>query len=289
MIKYDIIIIGSGVAGLTAGMYSARAKKSVLIIEENFLGGTTATLENIENYPGFMKINGFDLIQNMVNQCISLGVQIEFCSIKNINYDKNIVNCDKNMFEYKSLIIASGTSPVKLNLKNEDYFKFKGLSYCAVCDASLYKNKRVIVVTKNLSAEHAIDYLSNLTNDLTILDLSNNYQNENLKVFHDVKIVDLIGEDRLNAVKFISQGNEITLECDGLFVELGKQTNLKLFKDNLETSYNFLVTDENMHTIIPNVFVAGDIRKKNLRQIVTACSDGAIASTEAIKYLNSIH
>ena len=289
MIKYDIIIIGSGVAGLTAGMYSARAKKSVLIIEENFLGGTTATLENIENYPGFMKINGFDLIQNMVNQCISLGVQIEFCSIKNINYDKNIVNCDKNMFEYKSLIIASGTSPVKLNLKNEDYFKFKGLSYCTVCDGSLYKNKRVIVVTKNLSAEHAINYLSNLTNDLTILDLSNNYQNENLKVFHDVKIVDLIGEDRLNAVKFISQGNEITLECDGLFVELGKQTNLKLFKDNLETSYNFLVTDENMHTIIPNVFVAGDIRKKNLRQIVTACSDGAIASTEAIKYLNSIH
>lgn len=289
MIKYDIIIIGSGVAGLTAGMYSARAKKSVLIIEENFLGGTTATLENIENYPGFMKINGFDLIQNMVNQCISLGVQIEFCSIKNINYDKNIVNCDKNMFEYKSLIIASGTSPVKLNLKNEDYFKFKGLSYCAVCGGSLYKNKRVIVVTKNLSAEHAIDYLSNLTNDLTILDLSNNYQNENLKVFHDVKILDLIGEDRLNAVKFISQGNEITLECDGLFVELGKQTNLKLFKDNLETSYNFLVTDENMHTIIPNVFVAGDIRKKNLRQIVTACSDGAIASTEAIKYLNSIH
>ena len=236
-----------------------------------------------------MKINGFDLIQNMVNQCISLGVQIEFCSIKNINYDKNIVNCDKNMFEYKSLIIASGTSPVKLNLKNEDYFKFKGLSYCAVCDGSLYKNKRVIVVTKNLSAEHAIDYLSNLTNDLTILDLSNNYQNENLKVFHDVKIVDLIGEDRLNAVKFISQGNEITLKCDGLFVELGKQSNLKLFKDNLETSYNFLVTDENMHTIIPNVFVAGDIRKKNLRQIVTACSDGAIASTEAIKYLNSIH
>ena len=283
---FDVVIIGSGVAGMTAGIYSARSNKSVLIIEDGVLGGTTATLLDINNFPSYVSVDGIDLVQNMQKQCMQFGVQFEFESIESIDFDKNFIHLSNNQtIEYNTLIIASGTSSVKLNAKNEDKFKFKGLSYCAVCDGNLYKNKKLVVFTDNLSASHDIEYLLNLTNDITVCDINNGYKSEKLKVFSNVTPIELMGENRVNKVKIKVGEEEKILDCDGVFVDLGKTTNLRLYEDKIKTEDGLISSDENMHTNIDNVFVAGDIRKKSLKQIITACADGAIAGTEAIKYL----
>jgi len=284
--EYDVVIIGSGVAGLTAGIYAGRAKKSVLIIEDNILGGTTATLTDIENYPGFSKISGFDLVNNMCMQATSFGVNIEYCNINSIDFDKNIVMSDNFSIKYRTLIIASGTAYKRLNIESEDFYKFKGLSYCAVCDGSLYRNKKIAVITDGFTGTSSIDYLYNITKDIIVLDIGDKYNNNNLQVYSDVLIKKLSGDQLLHSIEFESNGNHIHLDIDGMFVALGKETNLSLYENYIDNEDGFLVTDESMHTNIPNVFVAGDIRKKSLRQIVTACSDGAIAATEAIKYLS---
>jgi len=283
--NYDVVIIGGGVAGLTASIYSSRANLKTLIIENGVLGGTTSTVTNIENYPGIVKINGFDLIQNMYSQAIAFGVNFEFGDISKIDFDNNSIILDKNIIEYKALIIASGSSYKKLNVDDEEKYKNNGISYCAVCDGQLFKNKNIIIVTDGYIGNDSIDFLKNITENIIILDKSTTYRNDKFKVYNNVKIEKLFGEDNLNAVSFNSNGNIIKIDCDGLFVCLGKYTDLTLFEDYLEIKDGCLVTDENMHTKRSNVFVAGDIRNKRLKQIITACSDGAIAATEAVAYI----
>ncbi len=283
---YDIVIIGSGVAGLTAGIYAGRANKSVLIIEDNNIGGTTATLPNIDNYPGFTNISGFELVSKMYEQCLNFDVKFDFVHINSIDFDKNIIHTGNNSIEYKTLIIASGSTYKRLNLETEEKFKLHGLSYCAVCDGNLYKNKRIIVFTKNNSAINSVKYLKNLTSDIVVMDMSNGFDFDEVECYHNVLPIEIIGDTKVKGIKAMIGISEKVIDCDGIFVDLGKTTNIDLYKDSINNDSGFLVTDENMHTNIANVFVAGDIRKKSLRQIVTACSDGAIASTEAIKYLS---
>ena len=283
---YDVVIIGGGVAGLTASLYTARAKKSTLVIEENVLGGTTASLEKIENYPACIDISGFQLIQNLFMQVSNLGVNIEYERITKIDFEKNIVYTNTSEINYGALIIASGTSPIKLNIKDEEKYKFKGLSYCAVCDGSLYKDKSVVVVTNGNTAKNSVDYLYNITKNITVLDKKSGYNNSELKVYPNVTGIELSGNNKVEKLSFCDGNNKkVDINCDGIFVDLGKKSNIDLY-GCLTQENGFLVTDENMHTNIDNVFVAGDIRKKSLRQIVTACADGAIAGTEAIKFLS---
>ncbi len=283
----DIVIIGSGVAGLTAGIYAGRANKSVLIIEENNLGGTTANLKSIENYPGFVKVDGIELVQNMQMQCMQFGVNFEFGTIVSIDFDNNkITMADKNQIEYKALIIACGSSPRKLNIEGEDIFKFKGVSYCAICDGNLYKNKKLVVFTNNNSAKKDVDYLLNISKDITVLDTSNGYQNSNVKVLSNIKPVEITGDNVVKNITIDVDGKKQTLDCDGIFIDLGKYSNLDLYRNYINIENNQILSDADMHTNKSNVFVAGDVRKKSLKQIITACSDGAIAATEAIKFLN---
>ena len=283
---YDIVIIGSGVAGLSAGIYAGRANKSVLIIEDNNIGGTTVTLPNINNYPGFTNISGVELVSNMYKQCLNFDVKFDFLRIDSIDFDRNIIRTDNNIIEYKTLIIASGSTYKRLNIDTEEKFKLHGLSYCAVCDGNLYKNKKIIVFTKNNSAINSVKYLKNLTNDIIVMDSSNGFAFDGIECYYNVLPIEIIGDTNVKGIKAMIGISEKVLNCDGIFVDLGKVTDIDLYKDNLQNESGFLITDENLHTNIPNVFVAGDIRKKSLRQIVTACSDGAIASTEAIKYLS---
>lgn len=284
----DIVIIGSGVAGLTAGIYAGRANKSVLIIEENNLGGTTANLKSIENYPGYVKVDGIDLVQNMQMQCMQFGVNFEFGSIANIDFNNNIIlMTDNNQIEYKTLIIACGMSPRKLNIEGEDIFKFKGVSYCAVCDGNLYKNKKIIVLTNNNSAKNDVEYLLNITNDITVLDTSNGYNNSNVKVLSNIKPIEITGKNCVESISVELDGKKHTFDCDGIFIDLGKCSNLDLYRNSINIENNQILSDVNMHTNKPNVFVAGDVRKKSLKQIITACADGAIAATEAIKFINN--
>lgn len=283
----DIVIIGSGVAGLTAGIYAGRANKSVLIIEENNLGGTTANLKSIENYPGFVKVDGIELVQNMQMQCMQFGVNFEFGTIVSIDFDNNkITMADKNQIEYKALIIACGSSPRKLNIEGEDIFKFKGVSYCAICDGNLYKNKKLVVFTNNNSAKKDVDYLLSISKDITVLDTSNGYQNSNVKVLSNIKPVEITGDNVVKNITIDVDGKKQNLDCDGIFIDLGKYSNLDLYRNYINIENNQILSDADMHTNKSNVFVAGDVRKKSLKQIITACSDGAIAATEAIKFLN---
>lgn len=283
----DIVIIGSGVAGLTAGIYAGMANKSVLIIEENNLGGTTANLKSIENYPGFVKVDGIELVQNMQMQCMQFGVNFEFGTIVSIDFDNNkITMADKNQIEYKALIIACGSSPRKLNIEGEDIFKFKGVSYCAICDGNLYKNKKLVVFTNNNSAKKDVDYLLNISKDITVLDTSNGYQNSNVKVLSNIKPVEITGDNVVKNIIIDIDGKKQTLDCDGIFIDLGKYSNLDLYRNYINIENSQILSDADMHTNKSNVFVAGDVRKKSLKQIITACSDGAIAATEAIKFLN---
>lgn len=283
--EYDIVIIGSGVAGLTAGIYSSRANLKTLIIENSNLGGITATIDNIENYPGFNKISGFELVQNMYSQCVSFCTNFEFSTIKTIEFDKNTLYLEDKTITYKTLIIASGSSNKKLNVENENFYLGRGLSYCAVCDGRLFKDKKIVVVTDGYIGKISIDYLSNITENIIILDVVDEYKDDRFSVYNNVKIQNLNGDEYLSAIEFESVGGKQKVDCDGVFVCLGKYNDLSLYENYLDIKNNHLLTDENMRTKINNVFVAGDIREKSLRQIITACSDGAIASTQAIQYI----
>lgn len=287
--EYDCVIIGSGVAGLTAALYLARANKKITIIENSNIGGVTATLEKIENYPGYEKISGLELVQNMVMQVSKLGVNIDFMTPGPIDFDKKCIYVGKNTIHYKTLIIASGTSNNRLNISNEDDYRFRGVSYCAVCDGSLYKGKRVVVVTDGYSGIESINYLKNITNDLTVIDLTDKVKDDKLKIYSNCKVISLAGKHSLEKVEIKnSDGKQSIILCDGLFVSLGRATDISLYKYNLKIKSGHIVTDENMHTNIDGVYAAGDIRDKSLRQIVTACNDGAIAACEAIKYLSKL-
>ncbi len=284
---YDIVIIGSGVAGMTAGIYGGRANKKVLIIEDNNIGGTTATLDSINNYPGFDSISGLELVTSMQMQCIKFGVEFQFGDIVEIDFDKsNIIMKDNSIVEYKTLIIASGMTNQKLNIRGEDTYKMKGVSYCAVCDGNLYKGKNIAVFTNGNSAKNDIDYLLNVTKNIIVFDIVDIYKNDSITVYNNVKPIEIGGDKIVKNVSVKINDNIQNFDCDGIFVDMGKCTDLHLFKNKLETKNNQICSDENMHTNISNVFVAGDIRYKSLKQIITACSDGAIASTEAIKLIS---
>jgi len=173
-----------------------------------------------------------------------------------------------------------------LNVKNEDKFKQSGISYCAVCDGTLYKNKNIVVITDGYMGKSSIDYLANLTDKLTVLDLSSFYKDEEHQVVNNTKILEFIGDSKIHQIKYLSDNQEHIIDCDGVFISLGKSTDISLYESKIKCANGYICSDEKMHTNTPNVFVAGDIREKSLRQIITACADGAIAGTEAIKYLN---
>jgi len=287
--EYDVVVIGSGPAGLTAGIYLSMANKRILIIENSILGGTLSTLDNIQNYPGYSNISGLELAQNMYVQAINLGVEFLFDNIESIDYDKYTINLKDKKIKYKALIIAGGTSVKKTTAENEDKFYLKGISYCAVCDGNLYKNRKVIVITDNNSAKSSINYLKNITKNITVLNVSaEDYIDNEVEVINNVTINSFKGDNKLESVIYTKEGVVNTINCDGCFVALGKQTDLSLYQNTLSIEKNHIITDGLMRTNINGVYAVGDIRNTPLRQIVTACADGAIAATEAIKYINKL-
>jgi thioredoxin reductase (NADPH) len=286
--EYDCIIIGSGMAGLTASLYLARANKSVMIIEDTIIGGTTATLDLIENYPGFSEISGLDLVQKTLSQVSKLGVTIDMMNITQIDFDNKCIVSSNSKIYYKTLIIASGTSRKRLNLNEEDSFKFRGLSYCAVCDGPLFKKKKIAVATNGNTGKDTIEYLSNITEDIIVVDCSDKFKSDKFKFYSNSKITKINGSSFVESIDVtFADGRIENIPCNAIFVSLGKDNDLSLFKDRIETKNGYIKSDENMHTNLDGVYVAGDVRLKSLRQIVTACADGAIAGTEAIKYLQS--
>lgn len=302
---YDIIIIGAGCGGLTAGIYARMANRKVLIIEKSFVGGQIATIHKIKNYPGFEEIDGFELAEKMRLQAKNLGVEFVFEEVSNVELNQEIkkVQTHKNAYEAKAVIIATGAYVRQLEVENEREFFGKGVSYCATCDGNFYKDKTVAVVGGgNTSFEDCL-YLANLAKKVYLIHRREIFTgNENSKIqiqelsnqgkieiLPNNIVTKILGSDRLEKVEITNKvTNQTTqLNIDGLFIAIGRNPDTELFKNQIQLDEKrYIVTDVNMQTNIKNVFAVGDVRNTPFRQIVTACGDGAIAVASFLKNLN---
>ena len=284
MKKYDVVIIGSGIAGMTAAIYLKRNNKSVLVIENDTPGGQLNRSSLIENYPGYVSISGPDLACNIYNQVNNLNIDYYFGDIKKISFDKNTIYIDEEVI-YKYLIIATGRSPRKLDILN-DYIG-NGVSYCAICDGSLYKNKDVLVIGGGNTAFNEALYLSKICNSVKIFN-RNDLLRADFKEIEDVKktnnievILNEFIRDIIKKDKFIINNKYY---FDGIFVCIGYVPNSKLF--DVEKDNDYIVVDSHFKTNIDNVYAVGDVIKKDVYQLVTASSEGATSALDIINRLN---
>lgn len=297
MKKYDVIILGAGPAGLTAGIYSARYGLNTLIVEKLAVGGQLGITYEIENYPGFEKIGGYELSQKMYEQTKKLGVDFAYGNISALNLlDKTFVLGGEE-YSAHAIILAFGASERKLGVPNEDELIGKGVSYCAVCDGNFYRGEDVVVFGTGNSAVESAVYLANIAKSVTLICKYPNLKSQdtltkqilaldNVKIMYEYIPVNICGEDCVTGIDMLSKDNEkVHIDCAGVFVSIGRMPDISCVKDQLQTSGNYIESDQEMATNVPGVFVAGDVRKKTLRQVVTACADGAISATSAYKYI----
>ncbi len=307
---YDVIVLGAGPAGLAAGLYAGRSRLSTLIIEKGQDGGQIAITDEIENYPGQIVEgeSGPSLIARMTEQAKKFGA--ERCSdvIKSVELNgevKKLIGA-KGEYEAKCVIIATGAFPKPIGCENEGKFTGKGISFCATCDASFFEDFEVYVVGGGDSAVEEAMYLTKFARKVTIIHRRNElraaksiqekaFKNPKLHFMWDTVVTRVDGDDLLSSmtVKNVKTGELTTIEADeedglfGLFGFIGYNRNSQLFEGMLDMENGYIKTDENMHTNIPGVFAAGDIRVKSLRQVVTAAADGAIAAMQAEHYISN--
>ncbi len=293
---YDIIIIGAGPAGLTSALYARRANKKVLVLESKAYGGQIINASNIENYPGIENITGFDFATNLYNQVKKLNCEIKYEKVDKIDENLNVTT-NKNKYKSKSIIIATGVMHRKLELENENKLIGKGISYCATCDGNFYKDKTVAVVGGGNTALIDAIYLSNIAKKVFLIHRRNDFRAdykyvEEIKFKNNVELIlnhtitEIIGHNKLESIEITNQNNQTKelLNIDGLFVAIGQIPNNDFLKEIIELDENgYIISEDGVHTNINNVYVAGDTRIKELRQLSTATSDGAIAATTAIK------
>ena len=298
---YDIIIVGAGPAGLTAAIYGRRALKSVLVLEALSYGGQIINTLDIENYPAAAHISGFDFATNLYNQVKELGAEVKFEKVTNITDMGDIkkVATAKNEYETKTIILATGADNRKLGLENEDSLIGKGISYCATCDGNFFKGKDVAVVGGGNTALEDTLYLTDLVNKVYLIHRRDEFRGDptiveklkeknNVEFIYNSNVTKLISNDKLEAIEVTNKdGSKKEISVSGLFVAIGKVPENENFKNliSLDDS-GYIIASEDCHTNIEGIFVAGDNRVKELRQLVTATSDGAIAATEAVKYIN---
>ncbi len=300
---YDLIIIGAGPAGITAGIYAKRANLKVVVIESGAPGGQMVNTGEIENYPGFTKLAGADLAIEMFNHGMNLGVEYIFGEVIKVvdGHQKEVVLNDRAL-KTKAIIIASGASPRKLGLENEEYLSGKNISWCAICDGPLYKNKEVIVVGGGNSAVEEASYLATLATKVTVVQNLKTLtadekaqkillKHDNVKVYYSSLVnAFILNEDKsFKGVEIINENKETTLiEADGVFEYVGLIPSTKPFSDlGILNNHGYVTTNEKMETAIKGIYAAGDVRDKQIRQVVTATNDGAIATQNVLKYLET--
>lgn len=301
---YDTIIIGGGPAGLTAAIYATRAGKKTLVVERLAVGGQVAPVHNIENYPGFVSISGIELSMAMHEQATTLGAETVYADVLEYNLEgktKTIVTTD-GTFEGKTVILSLGASSKQLNIENEKKFFGRGVSYCATCDGNFFKGKEVAVVGGGNTSFEDIMYLSSLASKVHLIHRRQTFRAEEISVqkvramaeqglvvMHlDSAISALNGSDKLESitVKNILTNSEQILPIEGLFVAVGRKPDTDLLAGIVTLNQEgYIKANEEMKTNIPGVFAAGDVTEKRLRQIITACSDGAIAAISANEYI----
>jgi len=303
-IIYDLVIIGGGPAGLTAGIYAGRARLKTVIIEEIITGGQSATTELLENYPGFKDgVGGMDLAMIMTEQVKRFGTEIIYGKVISTKLTGEIkdIYFASSMIKAKAVIIASGAIPRKIKAEGADKFHGRGISYCATCDGALFRDKKIVIVGAGNSAIEEGIFLQRFTKDITFVqDLpyltAEKILQERIKNYPDTKfylgtiIKSINGEERVESVtaRTVKENKEFEIPADGVFVYIGYIPKTDFLDKGLKLDgQGYIVTDENLKTNLDGVFAAGDVRVKDLRQVITAASDGAIAAHSVEKYLEN--
>ena len=299
---YDLLIIGAGPAGLSAGIYGARSGLDTVLIEKGIPGGIMTTTDLIENYPGFPEgITGSQLGDLMKKQCQRFDVEIMNGEVKGVRKENGIfyTHLDSTEVLSRTVIIATGSSPRRLNVPGEERFLGRGVSYCATCDGPLFKKQDVAIIGCGNSGLQEGRFLLNFVRSITFVEflpkvtadkILYDYfvDKENAKFLLGYEVISIDGETRVESIKVKNRktGEETNIKVSGLFIYVGLIPNSQFIKDILKTDENgFIITNENYETSIAGIFAAGDVRAKKIRQVVVACSEGAQAAINAYHYL----
>lgn len=303
--EFDVVILGGGPAGFSAGIYTARGNVSTAILDVSMLGGQPSNYLELENYPAFMKIGGFELMEKFEEHADMFGVQkfpmqeIEFIDLVS---SPKIIKTKEVEFRTKSVIIATGAKPMKLGVKGEEEFVGRGVSYCAVCDGAFYKDKVVAIVGGGNSAVEEAIYLTKFASKVYIIHRRDELRadkiiqnratkNEKIEFVLNSVVCEIQGQDLVNnlILKNTKTDEMFNLAVDGVFPYIGITPNVENLSGQItQDKAGFIITDETMKTSIDGVFAIGDVRKTPLRQVITAASDGAIAGVYAVKYIESL-
>lgn len=289
---YDCVIVGGGIAGLTASIYAVRGGLKTILIEKKQLGGQIVNSHNVSNYPGFLNISGYDLINKIKDQTISLGVEIVYDEV--IEVLENEVLTKSTVYNTKTIILATGLERKSLGI--EDEYVGSGVSYCATCDGNFYKNRDVAVVGGGNTALEDALYLSNVASKVYLIHRRETFRGDkylvdkivntaNIEIIYNANLESINGND---VVENITLDNGKTLKVSGVFIAIGNKANNEIINNILELDDNGFAISSDTTTRYPNIFVAGDMRTSELKQLVTASSDGAIAASKCIDYINTL-
>ncbi len=296
----DFIIIGAGPAGITAAIYALRAGISIIVFDGNLYGGQAAITSQIENYPAILSISGAAFAQKLYEQAKEFHADIKFEKVISVNLLDNpkTVTTTKNTYSAKTILIATGVKRRTLNCEGEKEFTGKGVSYCATCDGAFFRNKEVMIVGGGNTALEDALFLSNQCQKVTLVHRRNRFRAENtlidavlarknINILYDTQVVKINGNQTVTSAEISNKGQKVTMPISGIFIAIGYEPDNAMFSDLEINAEGYIVADESCCTNLKGVFVAGDTRTKPLRQIVTACADGAVAAVNAVSYLLS--
>lgn len=301
-LNFDTIILGGGPAGLSAAIYASRGAVSTAIIDLNMLGGQPSNYLELENYPGFQIVGGYDLMEKFEEHADKFGVhKYPMQEIKSIDLKSKKIITDEYEFTSKTIIIATGAQPMKLGVPGEQEFVGRGVSYCAVCDGAFYRNKVVAVVGGGNAAVEEAMYLTKFADKVYVIHRRNElradkivqeraFQNEKIEFVWDSVVKEIKGDNLVTtAVLENVKTKELSdLSVNGVFPYIGMTPNVDLISGQLQQdARGFIVTDETMATSLDGVFAIGDVRTTPLRQVITAAADGAVGAVYAVKYLET--
>lgn len=299
---YDIIIIGGGPAGLTAAVYALRANKTVLVLEKGSFGGQITYSPKVENIPGFVSVTGNEFAEKLVEQALELGAEIEPTEVFSVkNGEIKTVVTEDGDFQAKAVIIATGAKHRLLGVENEENLIGNGISFCAVCDGAFYKDEEVAVIGGGNSALQEAILLSDVASKVYVvqnLDFLTGekklaeqlYAKENVEIITGSVVKEIIGSEELESIVITktADGEDRKIDVKGMFVAIGLIPQNAPFSDCIGLdSYGYADADESCTTATDGIFVAGDCRKKKIRQVATACADGAVAALAACDYVDS--
>jgi thioredoxin reductase (NADPH) len=298
---FDLIIVGAGVAGLTAAIYAARGGADFIVLEQDgYGGGQISSAHLVENYPGLPSVCGADLSEEIRAHAEKLGAKIEFGIVTDIinNGDsKKVITEDNIEYFSKAVIIATGASPRTLGVPGEDKFLGRGVSYCAVCDGAFYEDKDVFVIGGGDTAVEDAIYLSDICKSVTLVHRREEFRapktrvdylksKENIKFILNANLISIDGTERVSSVSVNANNNINKYTTDGVFIAVGTKPESSMIKSlNIDTDNGYIKADETCRTNIKGIFAAGDIRTKHLRQVITAAADGANAAISAMNFI----